>query len=262
MAIQLLKDWNGREISAVRTKAGVWALPHFADNLMRGGVHHWPSPELVQKLSLSDKIRYFSPEDQQLLTQQLGFYTDLQSLHSEDAIQWSYFGTLSYAGSADQVKFANSLLRAIGVAVENSSCSVAIWRRVPHPDSLNQNGPELDFLIVGDQCVIVGESKWRSAEGFWQGASGTATQLELRRAFLERLAKPVFGAKLAVVLYVLLDESQIPAGFGQPSNIRAMSISWSALALGVHHPFQQEFQRYYDWKRNLIARRYGVPAPG
>lgn len=262
MALQPFSDWNGREIPAVRTKAGVWALPRFADNLMRGGVQQWPAPELVQKLSLSDKVRYFSPDDQQLLTEHLGFYSDLQSLHSEDAIQWSYFGTLSYASAEDQVKFVNSLLRIIGADVENSCCSVAIWRRVPHPDSLNQNGPELDFLIVGDKCVIVGESKWRSAEGIWQGASGTATQFELRRAFLKRLGKPVFGAKFAIVLYVLLDDSQIPAGIVQSSDIRATSISWSTLARNVYHPFQEEFLRYYDWKRNWIARGYGVPAPG
>ncbi|MBI3896458.1 MAG: hypothetical protein HY313_11065 [Acidobacteria bacterium] len=262
MALQQIRDWNGRDIPAVRTRAGVWAFLDFADNLMRGGVPQWPAPELVQKLCLSDKVRYFSAEDQHLLVERLGYYSDLQSAHSEDAIQWSYFGTVSYAPVHEQVKFANSLLQNIGIDAENSTCSLAIWRRVPHPDSLNQNGPELDFLIVGDRCVIVGESKWRSAEGFWQGASGTATQLELRRGFLRRIGKTAFGATLAIVLYVLLDDSQVPAGLSKASDVPAVSISWSTLARNVAHPFQAEFQRYYEWKRNLIARPYGVTAPG
>lgn len=262
MGLHHIPDWNGRNVRAVRTRAGVWAFLDFADNLMRGGVAQWPAPELVQKLCMSDKVRFFSPEDQDFLTEHLGYYSDLQSAHSEDAIQWSYFGTLSYASVQQQVTFTNSLLAVVGLTAENSAASVAIWRRVPHPDSLTQNGPELDFLIVGNQSILVGESKWRSGEGLWQGASGTATQLELRRAFLQRIGNPVFGSRVAAVLYVLLDDSQIPAALAHSSPIPAMSISWSTLASKVYHPFQSEFQRYYDWKRDLIARRYGAPAPG
>src|SRR5471030_2239786 len=92
-----LRDWNNREITAVRSKGGVFAFPDYSDNLVRIDRGCWPPPEILQKLYKSEKLWAFPEEEQSLLIGKLGYYCDLQSVHSEDAMQWSYFGPLLYA---------------------------------------------------------------------------------------------------------------------------------------------------------------------
>jgi hypothetical protein len=239
----------------------VWAFPDFSDNVIRGGSGSWPPPEIVQKLCQSQQLSAFLPEDQSLLTHKLGYYTDLQSINSEDAIQWSYFGALVY-GSADQrVTFANWLLETLNLPQRTTSCFMELWRRVPHPDNLTPGGPEIDLLVHGDSCVILCESKWRSGEGRWQGIAGKTTQLELRCQFLEKYGRRLYGDVGFAVLYIVLDESQRPSPVSA-SSIPVHVIRWADLCAYTAHPRLEEVRDYYDWKRNLIARKWGASAPG
>lgn len=90
-------DWNGRTVSVARSKGGVKAVSHPYDNLVRTGIANWPPPEIVQKLYKSRQSRAFEGKDLETATSGLGYYCDLQSLHSEDAITWSVFGTIARA---------------------------------------------------------------------------------------------------------------------------------------------------------------------
>lgn len=161
-----LQDWHGREVDAVRSRGGVWAFPDFSDNVIKSQPAHWPPPELVQKLCQSHQLSAFLPEDQSLLTHKLGYYSDLQSINSEDAIQWSYFGPLVYGSTDQRVAFTNWLLDHLKLPWRTRSCCLQLWCRVPHPDNLTPGGPEMDLFLQGDSCVIFCESKWRSGVEF------------------------------------------------------------------------------------------------
>src|SRR5215469_11562857 len=159
MPISALKDWNNKIVSAVRSKGGVIAFPDFADNLLRIDRGAWPPPEVMQKLYKSEKLWAFGEDDQEFLCEKLGYYCDLQSVHSEDAMQWSYFGPLIYGTEADRLQFAQWLRGILNLGVpEPSSCYITMWRRLPHPDNGTPNGPEVDLLIATDTFVLVIES--------------------------------------------------------------------------------------------------------
>lgn len=53
----------------------------------------WPPPEIVQKLNKSNHKLAFMGKIFADPKFTLGFNSDLQSIHSEDAITWSVFGT-------------------------------------------------------------------------------------------------------------------------------------------------------------------------
>ncbi len=96
-------------------------------------------------------------------TAKLGFYSDLQSLHSEDAVTWSFFGPLVYAAPSVRSAFVKELLILIDVQGSSLNALVWLWRRIPHPDDLVPGGPEIDFGIQTDDVFLLGEAKWRSS---------------------------------------------------------------------------------------------------
>lgn len=261
MSIMTVQDWNGVSKQAVRSKGGIVAFLDYSDNVV-GADCVWPPPELLQKLCRSDRVSAFLPDDQTALIQRLGYYTDLQSIHSEDAMQWSFFGPLIHGTEAARVSFSNWLAEALGLSFRNQKCTMALWRRVPHPDTLSNGGPELDLLLSGDSFVVLGESKWRSGEGRWQGMAGNKTQLQLREQFLESHGAKLFTGKNLVILYVVLDVSQEPVTHLPQASIPTFCRHWADLCGWPEHPRSSEIQRYYEWKRTNVVRSFGVPAPG
>jgi hypothetical protein len=262
MSLIELKDWTNRDIKAIRSKGGVFAFPDFSDNLIHCGDGPWPPPEILQKLYKSEKLWAFPEEDQGTLAQKLGYYCDLQSIHSEDAMQWSYFGPLIYGTSEDRTRFARWLHARLSLScLPPTSCAMAIWQRIPHPETGTANGPELDLLMCADTFVLFVESKWRSGEGRWQGVDGTATQVQLRQRFLARFGKSLFGNAHLAVMYVVLDDSQRSSG-DLTISVPVVSIRWTDLCDFSQHPRAEEIRRYYDWKRNLVVRKFGMAAPG
>jgi hypothetical protein len=244
-----ITDWNGRSIQAAQSRGGVIAVADFSDNLMRAD-SLWPSAAVVQK-SYRDKNHEtaFSEDALKVLTRRLGFYTNLQSLHSEDAITWSFFGTLAAAPPLTRVTFLNWLLSHIGLRANEENCAIDLWRRIPHPDTQGgMGGPEIDCMLLGSHSVLFGESKWRSPEGRLQGLNLDKTQLQLRKEFCEGIAQRIFGERQLVVLSVFW-RSPLPIDLlcGGVATVR--SISWEDLANYSGHPSATEFHRYYEWKQ-------------
>ena len=134
--LETIEDWNGREIAVVRSKGGVLAVCDFADNLIRCEGLPWPPPPVVQKLYESRQSRAFVDDDLAAVTKRLGFYSDLQSINSEDAITWSYFGCFISETAASRAGLLNWLLERTGLAEHSTSerCQLDLWRRIPHPD--------------------------------------------------------------------------------------------------------------------------------
>jgi hypothetical protein len=163
--MKTIPNWQDKIIEVAHSKGGVLATVNPMDNLMRGQLSLWPPPEIVQKLYRSRQERAFEGADLAAVTSILGFYSDLQSLHSEDALTWSIFGTLAYASPRVRGDFTNSLLNFLNINVHPvSAVNVWLWRRLPHPDTLVSGGPEIDFGIQTEHVVILGEAKWLSSK--------------------------------------------------------------------------------------------------
>ena len=111
----MTKDWNGREIETARSQGGVLLLADFSDNLLRDPALPWPPPAIVQKLYESRQGSRFVESVSRVVERRLGFYSDLQSINSEDAITWSYFGLLSTRQPRERAAFLNWLLEQVGL---------------------------------------------------------------------------------------------------------------------------------------------------
>lgn len=110
MSILTMPNWNGQAIQVATSRGGVFAVCDPWAGLIRGGVEPWPPPELVQKLYQSHQASAFDPSEQAVIKASLGHYTDLQSLHSEDALTWSLFGPLVYAAPDVRAVYASNLI--------------------------------------------------------------------------------------------------------------------------------------------------------
>jgi hypothetical protein len=178
-------------------------------------------------------------------------YSDLQSLHSEDAVTWSYFGPLAVQPPEAKARFLDWLLGRLGLGDQAGpgGCSIDLWRRVPHPDKSLPGGPELDFVLDGEQCTIFGEVKWRSGEGRKQGRQKDKGQMQLRRDFFMKYGKAIYGRRGFVVLGVSLAgplEAETPP---DAEGVLTRTLNWNDLAEYPEHPKGDEFRRYLEWKR-------------
>ena len=147
-----MKNWNQQEVEILTSKGGVIAFANPYNNLVSAGVEPWPPAEVVQKLYQSRQTRAFSEDQKEKLQKFNGYYSDLQSIHSEDAITWSVFGTLAHAPNEIRNKFISELLQSLNLDSEAvNSSEVFLWRRIPHPDTLVSGGPEIDFGILTNE---------------------------------------------------------------------------------------------------------------
>lgn len=260
---EMLHDWNGHEFQAVHSKGGVVAACEFADNLICDERLPWPPPPLVQKLYESRQSRAFLGAELTAATARLGFYSDLQSLNSEDAITWSYFGPFLAETPSSRARFLNWLLERVGLGehAANDRCQLDLWRRIPHPDRpTSSGGPELDVVLDGDGAVVFCEAKWRSKEATNQGIDGTKSQLQLRRDFLGVIGPRVYGDRAFVVVGIVLDDALAAAVPPDANGVHTASLRWEELAEFARHPKREEFTRYLAWKRSFLPeKRSRVP---
>jgi hypothetical protein len=164
-----VRDWRGKEIELVESRGGVLAFANPWEGVVHGGVDPWPPPELVQKLYQSNHAGAIVDAANIAATSFLGYYSDLQSMHSEDAVTWSLFGPITYADSNVRAQFCAQLLGSLGIERSVSNARIWLWRRLPHPDTRVSGGPEINFGIQTADALILGESKWCSAFGARQG---------------------------------------------------------------------------------------------
>lgn len=250
--MKTIADWNGESLEVAESSGGVLAVVEPLRSLVRGSVTLWPPPEIVQKLYKSRQQRAFAGEDLAAATSVLGFYSDLQSLHSEDAITWSVFGTIANSPNDVRVGFVEEVFSKIAPTLPApSTATISLWRRIPHPDTLVSGGPEIDFLILTDRVLVLGEAKWLSSVGRGQGASRCKSQIDLRVEFVQKYGAAFFpSAETYVVLGASLgepvvDELDVDAA-GKELLLR--DLSWSELCSMRSHPQNKELMAYVDWK--------------
>lgn len=244
-----MKDWNNNEISVAHSKGGVTVTAHPYDNLIRTGCAPWPPPEIVQKLYQSRQIRAFRGADKQICTTGLGFYCDLQSIHSEDAITWSVFGTAARAPQPELRAWLRDLLQLFELPkTQSEKADVFLWRRLPHPDTLVSGGPEIDAGILTENAVILIEAKWQSEVGEKQGKMRDKDQVQLRGEFLAKYGSRVFQNRTE---FTVVGISLFADAFTDttPAGIAFRSATWEQICELDSHPQAEELSRYFRWKR-------------
>jgi hypothetical protein len=246
-----IQDWRGHPIQVAQSKGGVIAVVDPWDNLIRTSVQPWPAPELIQKIYQSRHKRAFINDDHVAATAKLGFYSDLQSMHSEDSITWSAFGPIIYADPATRAAFVRDLLTLINIHGTAKNAHVWLWRRLPHPDTLVPGGPEIDFGIHTDDIFLLGEAKWHSSVGKAQGVHGDKDQLTLRHEFCQKYGRRLLtGVRHFVVLGVSRQGGMVSPADTEADGVllHLRDITWKALSDLESHPCATELRQYLSWK--------------
>ena len=243
-----MKNWHGQEIETAVSKGGVIALANPYDNLIKTGVDPWPPSEVVQKLYQSRQARAFLAEQKEIIFKYNGYYSDLQSIHSEDAITWSIFGTVARDPRKTRNAFITELFQAIEVKSKPiHSSEIFLWRRIPHPDTLVSGGPEIDFGILTEDTLLLGESKWKSAVGNAQGKHKDKDQIQLRIEFLRKYAPKLYPEVEQFIVLVLGLKSDILEAYLE-NGIKCISTTWDDVCALKTHPNHDELLEYLNWK--------------
>lgn len=259
---ETMPDWNDNTIGVTRSAGGTLLLCDSFAGLMRPRHGAWPPPALVMKLGEGDSRHPFAPELRAQVSGALGHYCALQSINSEDAITWSFFGTLMYAPEASRTDFLNWLCAMLRLPwTSNTRCAIDLWRRVPHPQKPSAPGPELDVVLDGDQVVVFVEAKWNSPEGGGQGPLSDAKQMQLRREFFEQWGSAFYGGRGNVVLGAVRGEALTEPTDASAASVVMASITWEALAGFQNHPNGDEFARYARWKGEHSRKAGGRRRP-
>jgi hypothetical protein len=251
MRMRIIENWMGKPIEISHSDGNVLVTVNPFDNLISTGVSPWPPPEVIQKLYRSRQMRCFKKRKQDV-TRVMSYYTDLQSIHSEDAFTWSIFGTLAYASQDIKCAYVTSLLNCLEVPhLSITGVNIWLWRRIPHPDNQVSGGPEIDFGIQMNDSVIFGEAKWLSKEGKDQGIDKNKTQLTLRREFFEKYGKQIFpGVSNYIVLGLsleagMLDNTKFDLGHAE---LFQRDITWETICGLKSHHLAAEVEDYFLWK--------------
>jgi hypothetical protein len=252
MPMESIPNWRGEPIEVARSKGGVLAVVNPTDNLVTTGVSPWPPPEIAQKLYQSRQTSAFAGSSHEAVVSVLGFHSDLQSLHSEDAITWSVFGTVAYANPAARRAFADALLSLLRIPASPArAANVWLWRRVPHPDTLGSGGPEIDFGVQTQDVILLGEAKWRSGIGRAQGKARDKDQLTLRREFLKKNGQVMFGSVSRYILLTLSRHGGILEDMDVELDRAVLHLrdtTWESVCSIESHPASAEIRRYLIWK--------------
>jgi len=244
-----MKDWNGKDIQIARSKGGVIVVSNPLDNLISTGINPWPTPEILQKLYQSRQVRAFEGEQLELAKAGIGYYCDLQSLHSEDAITWSVFGTVSHSSEEIRKRWTDTFLSLSNLPdILSRGADIFLWRRIPHPDTLVSGGPEIDFGIITENALILGEAKWQSNVASSQGKNKNKDQIMLRGEFLLKYARRIFP-KLSHHIVIGVGLSKESFRSTVPDGVLFRSVAWEAVCGLNSHPLSDEVQRYFQWKK-------------
>jgi len=247
-----IQNWKGELIEVEKSKGGTLVVINPFHNLIKTEISPWPPPEILQKLYKSRHIGAFKEPTKEEVKRVLGFYSDLQSLHSEDAITWSLFGTLAHSDPNKKCAFVKSLTNLLGLALPSpKKAHLWLWRRIPHPDTLVSGGPEIDFGIQTENLVVFGEAKWFSKVGQAQGKAHDKNQIILRKEFFEKYGRRIFGA---ITHYVVLGIS-LHGGLVENNEtdlghaiLHQRGTTWASVCGINEHPLRGELENYLNWK--------------
>jgi hypothetical protein len=171
---ETIDNWRGEPIEIARSPSGVVLVRDYVDNLIRSPEVPWPPPALVSKLVADDRVAArWPPTLADAMSRRLGHYTPLQSIHSEDAITWSFFGPLMHAAGSVRAAFMRWLLERLQLAADDTMAAIDLWRRIPHPEKPSAPGPELDALLRACSSNLIRPRPMRSGSSAGRSPSST-----------------------------------------------------------------------------------------
>lgn len=176
------------------------------------------------------------------LTRELGFYTDLQSIRSEDAVTWSLFGYLSYQVQSIRDSFYAELLKSLNLG-SDKNCNINLWTRLAHPDNFGTGGPEIDAILLGDNYLLLIECKWTSGIGKKQGVAKDKDQIQIRNLWKQKVGKKLYPNHQIEVVCVankmLTTETE-------------HFIRWDSFCDFNNLPHKEQFSSYLNWRKTYI----------
>jgi hypothetical protein len=251
-----IENWNGTSTAVRYSRGGVLTFERWEDNVL--GLPPWPEALLRQVRGYVGQARYFSDEDAAALSSPLGGrISKFQSINSEDAVTYSWFGTLASAEPETRRCVTQWLYDRIGLDTTASAPAIDQWVRVFHPNAAGSSrGPELDARIddPGSALIYV-EAKWGADIGTGKGkdASVPDDQVVLRRDSLRNDPNRRDGVEALAVLGVSEAKPDL-SRWAEPDETERVVLlawlTWDDLAECAAHPHSDEFARYIAWKRS------------
>lgn len=255
-----LRDWNGDRIE-VRYSRGASSVPYVLDwrrNVLGLGAGQAPPSFLERHVRRYVARRsWFTEPDADALAAGLGRISRFQSLRSEDALTWSWFGSLTLAPEQDRQAVIQWLYDRLSLSVQASSgVEVTQWSRMRHPNTGGANGPELDAVIDDASGALIHvEAKWLADLGRGQGATPDRRddQIVLRRDAMRTYPTSVSDSRPWVVLGISPTAPDLRVYDEPDSHRRRVLIAWMTwddLGGCSVHPHADEFRRHLGWKRD------------
>jgi hypothetical protein len=240
----------------------VLTFERWEDNVLRGDVSPWPPHALYdQVIGYVARRDHFDTDDAVALAAHLGGrISKVQSVNSEDAVTFSWFGTLAVASTSVRSAVVQWLYSRIGLATTASDPAIDQWVRVFHPNAPGSSrGPELDARVDDANALIYVEAKWSAGIGTGRGSTGGVPddQIVLRRDSLRNDPLLRGDTRALAVLGVSETRTDVTKWDEGHTNERPVTVAWltwDELAECPAHPFAGEFRRYLDWKRELVSR--------
>jgi hypothetical protein len=249
--MKTIPHWNNTTLlNVAESRGGVLATTRPEENLVRSAMVP-PSPELLQKFYASTRFQGKTPQDTSAAESGLGYYCDLQSLNSEDAITWSFFGNLAYRPASDRLAVFNGLMELIDSPIVDDPPLLWLWRRIPHPEKPESSGgPEIDFAFLSKTTLVLGEAKWNSMLGQGQGISGDKSQLDLRHMYCDIHARKALpGVRNFVLLGIGRNANVFANASSSQSNIADVKeLSWNQVQECIPGSLGSELEKYLTWK--------------
>lgn len=237
-----MKKFNEPKVIYSKGKSG--AVSFYNQNLLIPDNVVFPTIEIISKLYKSKHLKDYSDESQKFLTKELGYYSDLQSIKSEDAITWSLFGFIAYQKDEIRLRFFNELLEKLKLK-SDTSCEIRLWQRLPHPETFVSGGPEMDVIIVGKNNLLLIECKWSSGIAKNQGKKKNKSQIEIRNEWKEKLGKKLFPNHAIHLLIVA----------NQQISTNELFVTWKEFTEFKNIPHKAPFEDYYKWKIEKLKYR-------
>ena len=213
---------------------------------------------LHQVRSYVARPSWFSDQDAMALSSELGRISKFQSLRSEDALTWSWFGTLSTKNAKTRIASIQWLFSRIELnAVASPELVITQWPRVPHPNTPSRMGPEVDAVIDDPAALIYVEAKWDAGIGTGKGQKEGQLddQIVLRRRALRANYKYP-DSRLRIVLGIsrVVPSTDVYLEADPPEPPVLISwLTWQDLAECPAHPYAEEFERYLTWREKLTS---------
>jgi hypothetical protein len=251
----LIENWNGDPVPVRRSRGGALTFERWQDNVL--GSPPWPEALLHQVRGYVARRSHFADDDAEALAAHLsGRISKFQSVNSEDAVTYSWFGTLALASIETRRAAVQWLYDRAGIPAAANAPTIDQWARVFHPNApAGARGPELDGRITDPGAALVYvEAKWSATIGTGRGKVTDIPddQIVLRRDSLRKDPALKNDDRAFAVVGVSEQKPNLTKWEEFDCDLRPVTVAWltwDELAECAEHPLADEFGRYIAWKR-------------